>query len=66
MMPLAITSSIVSISLVGTYPVISLDKIRLTDLICRSHTPPMCEAAGGLKSHRILKTEIEAWDRERI
>ena len=38
-------------------------RILLTDRICRSHTPPMCEAAGGLNIHWILFSLSSSWTR---
>ena len=51
--PSAITNNVVSISLVGTCSVIIANRTRRTVLICRSQTPPMCDAAGGLNIQRM-------------
>ena len=53
MIPSATTNKVVSISLVGTCSVIMVNKILRTDLIWRSQTPPMCDAAWGLNNQRM-------------
>ena len=63
MIPSATTSRVVSISWERICSRVNPAKTFLTVRICRSQTPPMCEAAGGLNSQRIPLSLSSSWMR---